>query len=273
MRKRWLLLLVLLPVAAAVSAEAQEYYRQRGGWRAGPIREGLPEKRAGFMFCRLLYTSVRREPGGYGWNTDYPGSDHNFTLRMSQLTTASMSEWSDGEPGYAVVRPTDPELFECPFLFASDIGTAGFTGEEAMKLREYLLKGGFLWVDDFWGERAWYHWTGELERILPGAQIVDLTTDHPLFSNVFLVKRIPQVPSIQHWRRSGGRTSERGMESAEPHMRAVFDEKGRMLVLMSHDTDIADGWEREGEERAFFDSFSPESYAIGANVAVWSMTH
>src|SRR5690554_6086173 len=79
MRRRWRLLRALLPVAAAVSAGAQEYYRQGGGWRAGPIREGLPEKRAGFMFCRLLYTSVRREPGGYGWNTDYPGSDHNFT--------------------------------------------------------------------------------------------------------------------------------------------------------------------------------------------------
>ena len=270
----WLLLVAaLLPIVVAVSVQAQQYYGRRGGWRAGPMREGLPEVRTGFMFCRLLYTSVRRERGGYGWNTDYPGSDHNFTLRMSQLTTAGMSQWSDGEPGYAVVRPTDPELFQCPFLFASDVGTAGFSNDEVLSLREYLLKGGFLWVDDFWGERAWYHWTAELRRILPGAEIIDLTPEHPLFSNVFLVRRIPQVPSIQHWRRSGGATSERGSESEHPTLRAAVDESGRILVLMSHNTDIADGWEREGEEEAFFDSFSPESYAIGANVAVWSMTH
>jgi hypothetical protein len=87
------------------------------------------------------------------------------------------------------------------------------------------------------------------------------------------VKRVPQIPSIQHWRRSGGETSERGYESAQTHMRGIFDDDGRLLVLMTHNTDISDGWEREGEDDEFFYLFSPESYAVGLNVAIWTMTH
>jgi hypothetical protein len=87
------------------------------------------------------------------------------------------------------------------------------------------------------------------------------------------VPKIPQVPSINFWRASGGGTSELGAESAEPHLRAIFDEHNRLIVLMSHNTDIADGWEREGEDDQFFFTFSPDSYAVGINVALWVLTH
>lgn len=263
---------VLLFAGVAVGvAEAQQYFRR--GFRGVP-REGLPPEAArGFTFCLLMYRSVRREPGGTGWDTDYPLLGRNFMTRLPQLTTTPVTQWENGEPGYAVLEATDPQLFQCPFLFASDVGTAGFSDTEVESLREYLLRGGFLWVDDFWGDRAWTQWVSQIQRVLPEYPIVDLTPDHPLFSSVYHVQRIPQVPSIQHWRRSGGGTSERGSESSVPDMRAILDEHGRIMVVMSHDTDIADGWEREGEEDDFFYTFSPEAYAMGINILIWVMTH
>ncbi len=84
---------------------------------------------------------------------------------------------------------------------------------------------------------------------------------------------VPQVPSIQYWRRSGGATSERGSGSAVPHLRSIKDQNGRIIVLMSHNTDIADGWEREGEDEAFFFAFSPKAYALGINIILYALTH
>ncbi len=267
-----LLAALLLPVAAAAVAQVPPDW---GGWgrRAPPPREGLPDRRDGFVFCRLLYSSVRREAGGQGWSTDYPGSDHNFMMRLSQFTATRISRWRDGEPGYAVVRATDPDLFQCPFLFVSDAGTAGFSDDEAARLREFLLKGGFLWADDFWGDRAWAQWSEQIRRILPGSQVIDLWPAHPIFSAYYEVEEVPQIPSIQFWRRSGGRTSERGSESATPYIRGILDEEGRLVMLMTYNTDIADGWEREGEDPRFLDAFSPAAYAVGINAALWAMTH
>ena len=183
------------------------------------------------------------------------------------------NRWQDGEPGYVVLRATDPNLFQCPFLFASDAGTMALDDAEAMKLREYLLKGGFFWADDFWGDRAWEAWESQIRRVLPGYRIEEISPGHRLLSTFYQVDEIPQIPSIQFWRGSGGATSERGMESAEPRLRAIVADDGRIMVLMSHNTDIADGWEREGEDPRFLDAFSPDAYALGINIALWAMTH
>lgn len=262
---------VLAVAPAGIRAQDPPGWWQ-GGWRTTPLREGVPAMRDGFTFCRLMYTSVRREPGGQGWRTDYPLSDRNFMIRLPQLTEAAVNTWEDGDLGHAVVRATDPELFTCPFLFASDVGTAAFDDLEVRRLREFLLKGGFLWADDFWGERAWRHWLDQIRRVLPEYPVVELTPDHPIFSTLYHVPRLPQIPSIQFWRRSGGLTSERGAESAVPRMHGIFDERGRLLVLMTHNTDIADGWEREGESEEFFLLFSPEAYALAINVVIWAMS-
>ena len=263
----------MLVLLGAVAAAAQSPRVGRGGWQPRAVHEGLPPERGGFMFCRLLYTSVRREPGGQGWSTDYPVSDGNFMTRLSQFTTTPINRWQDGEPGYVVLRATDPNLFQCPFLFASDAGTMALDDAEAMKLREYLLKGGFFWADDFWGDRAWEAWESQIRRVLPGYRIEEISPGHRLLSTFYQVDEIPQIPSIQFWRGSGGATSERGMESAEPRLRAIVADDGRIMVLMSHNTDIADGWEREGEDPRFLDAFSPDAYALGINVALWAMTH
>ena len=259
--------------------ERPRRYWGGGGWRPEPYREGLPTTPnggtdRGFTFCRLLYQSVRREPLGHGWNTDYPGSDWNFMERLEELTTVRIAQWTDGQPGFAVVRPSQDELFECPFLFASDVGSAGFSEAEVERLRSYLLKGGLLWVDDFWGEWAWHNWATEIGRVLPGLPIVDVPSNHRLLEMLYDVPRVPQVPSIQFWRRTGRReTSEQGPDSRTPHLRAIFDERGRPLVVMTHNTDIADGWEREGEDDEFFYAFSPDAYALGINIVLYALTH
>lgn len=271
--------LVPLAIVLLLSAFQYQQRRWRTGWIPNPYREGLPTasngvRDRGFTFCRLLYKSVRSEQGGYGWNTDYPGSDYNFLTRFEELTTAKPARWSDGQPGNSVVRATQEELYECPFIFMSDVGTVGFSELEVVRLRDYLLKGGFIWVDDFWGDRAWQQWENEIGRVLPDYPIVDITPDHMLMHTLYVVEEVPQIPSIQWWRRNGGRgTSERGRESATPHLRAIFDEEGRPLVMMTHNTDIADGWEREGEDYDYFLKFSPEAYALGINVVLYSLSH
>jgi hypothetical protein len=265
-----IVLAVLLGTVAALGGQVPEGFR--AGMQYQP--QAVPDAHTGFTFCRLVYNQVRFEPQGLGWSTDYPMGDLNFMTRLEEFTTATVTRWPTGEPAHAIVGATDPELFECPFLFASDAGTAGFSAEEVERLRQYLLKGGFLWADDFWGPQALTHFLGQMQRVLPGQSALPLEPGaHDLFSTFYTVTSIPQIPSIQFWRGSGGQTSERGSASARPVMYGISDEAGRLVVVMTHNTDIADGWEREGAEFAFFHAFSPYAYALGINVAVWAMTH
>ena len=261
-----------LLVTTALAAQQRRWSRGEGVYYE-PIRSGVPERHTnGFMFCRLQYDYVVRFPSGYGWSTDYPRSDRNFMTRLTQLTSAGVTVWNDGDIGHAVVRATDPNLYTCPFVFASDPGTAGFTPEEVKGLRAYLLKGGFLWVDDFWGQEAWAHWSNEIHRVLPEYEIKDLPLDHPLFSVFYQIAKVPQIPSIQSWYDTG-RTQERGFEPGDPHLRAIVDQHDRILVLMTHNTDIADGWERETDNEDFFYAFTADAYGVGINAAVFAMSH
>ena len=221
-----------------------------------------------------MYARVRAEESGIGWQTDYPYAERNLMIRLSELTKTGVSMDERGEPNHFVVRATDETLFQCPFIMASDAGTIGFTPEEAERLRLYLLKGGFLWVDDFWGSRAWEHWAAEISRVLPEYPIVDLPADHGLFHALFNVSKVPQITNIQFWRQFKGRvTSERGADSRNATLRAIMDDHGRIMVAMTHNTDVADSWEREGEDPAFFHQFSPDGYALGINVLLYSMSH
>lgn len=265
------LVAALFVSSSAILAAQRPFFRYNRDSRVIPGE--VPRQRTGFTFCRLVYTPVRSESGGSGWDTDYPMADRNLMTRLPELTNVQVTRFDNGDPHHALVRPSDPVLFQCPFLYASDAGTMGLSGEDVLYLREYLLKGGFFWVDDFWGSRAWAHWVSQISRVLPEYDIVELTPDHPIFSSFYDVERVPQIPSIQHWRRSGGQTSERGFDSAEPHLYGILDERGEVLVLMTHNTDIADGWEREGEDWQFFHAFSPYGYAVGVNVALWALTH
>ena len=262
--------IVLLSVVNAAGAQFG-----RGFFRLPPRFPTTETFSRGFNFCRAMYTSVRAEAGGQGWSTDYPNADINFSIRLSELTKTRIHRDATGSPEHVVVRLTDDNLFRCPFVQMSDVGTLAFTEPEVAVLRAYLLKGGFLWVDDFWGSTAWETWRTQLARVLPPAEypVHDVPPDHPIFSTMFEVKGVPQIPSIQFWRGSGGDTSERGSDSETPHMRAVSDARGRVMVLMTHNTDIADAWEREGEDPRYFYSFSPVGYSVGINVILYAMTH
>jgi hypothetical protein len=179
----------------------------------------------------------------------------------------------EGQPTHWVVQPLDDALFECPFIMAADVGTMMLMSGEVERLREYLLKGGFLWVDDFWGTLAWEQWSREIRRVLPEYPIVDVPADHPIRRTLFNIDEVPQIPNIGFWRRTGGLTSERGTDSPHANFRKIADDDGRIMVVMTHNTDIADSWEREGEDPYFFQQFSPDGYALGINVALYALTH
>jgi len=270
--------LTLLLVVGVGTTTLAQFGRQFGGF--GP--RGYPAKFAredsfgrGFNFCRAVYTSGRREAGGQGWSTDYPDAELNFSIRLSELTKTRVSKDSHGTPEHLVVRLTEDALYQCPYLHMEDVGTAAFTEAEVRGLQAYLLKGGFLWVDDSWGTYAWQNWASQLTRVLPPSEypVRDVPLDHPVFKMMFEVHELPQIPSIQFWRTSGGGTSERGLDSAVPAVRGVSDHHGNLMVLMTHNTDISDAWEREGEDPRFFYQFSPNGYAVGINVILYAMTH
>ena len=271
--------LMALAFGTARPSAAQRFDRSfRTSRRVYGSTEGfaVPSGRA-FTFCRIAYRQVRNEALGQGWRTDYPDADRNLMLRLSQLTRTPIRTSSSGRPEHLIMEFTDDDLYQCPFIFMSDVGTMAMNSEEAEHLRQYLLRGGFLWVDDFWGEYAWDMWVREIGKALPPGEypIEDIPPGHKIFSALYQVYEVPQIPSIQYWRTSGRgtSTSERGAASAVPHLRGIMDSRGRLMVLMSHNTDIADGWEREGEDEAFFFQFSPKAYALGINIVLYVLTH
>jgi len=275
-RARLVPALVVLLLTTAGATYAQFGGRGRDAFNAAVLFAPDAPPDRGFAVCRLMYTQVRREPSGGGWRTDFPYGEINLSIRLSELTKTPVSWQAARQPHHYVVRAMDEALFQCPFLLASDVGTVGLRDEEAARLRLYLLKGGFLWVDDFWGTSAWEHWVTELSKVLPPGEfpVEDVPITDPIFQSQFIVTHVPQITNIGFWRRSGGtNTSERGEDSAVPHFRAVRDGHGRIVVVMTHNTDVADSWEREGEDPGFFLQFSPDGYAVGINVLLHAMTH
>ena len=226
--------------------------------------------------CHMLYTSVRRESNGSGWRTDYPWAQRNLLLRLSELTKTRVSFLAPAVPHVYLVRLTDPALFECPYLMASDVGTIGLSPAEVNGLRAYLEKGGFLWVDDFWGEAAWDQWSRELGRAMPARDytIEDVPLTDPIFRAMFDVTSVPQVAGIGFWRSTAGQTtSERGEESAVVNFRAIRDRHGRLMAVMTHNTDVSNSWERETEDPRYFYQFSVAGYGLGINILLYAMTH
>lgn len=265
--------------ASLISLAAGAGFAQRiwyGGYGYTPPRFPTPQSFKGsFNFCRVMFSSDRREKRG--WSTDYPGADLNFSTRLAELTKAPVTMRRDVEegdvPDAVVVRLADDALFKCPFILMEDAGTADLSVGEAMRLREYLLKGGFLFASDYWGDRAKEQLDEQIGLALPRSEypIIDLTPSHVLWRTLFEVANVPQMPSIQSWRRTGGQT-DRGVVDP-PSARGIADHRGRLLVVMLHNTDIPDGWEREGEDPEYFYRFSPDAYAVGINLVLYAMAH
>jgi hypothetical protein len=266
-RRRTTACVGLIVLAATVLVSAQ-FGRGRFSIRMAPAE--MPDRN--FTICGIMYQSVRREADGAGWQTDYPDGDNNLLIRFSELTRTPVSK-EGKRPNHYVVRLTDDALFNCPYTVASDVGTMGLRDDEVLRLRQYLLKGGFLWVDDFWGTAAWQHWSQVIGEVLPGRPIEDVALSDPIFRSQFVVKKMIQVPRYPFWVGTGGQTSERGDDSREPHFRGIRDDKGRLMVVMTHNTDMGDSWEREAEEPAYFLRFSVDGYALGVDVLLYALTH
>jgi hypothetical protein len=263
---------VLIAVFAA-TLSAQRF--RRGNRFFEPVRSPTPESfDGGFNFCRIMFPRAY-DGDGSGWQVDYPRADINLSIRLSELTKTRISRQPSGEPNHLVMDLNDPLMFNCPFIMMTEVGAAYFGPTEAAHLRDYLLKGGFLWADDFWGTYAWEHWASEIAKVLPPGEypIKDLPLDHPLFRSQFVVTKVPQIPSIGWWGGPGGSTSERGSDSAVPHVRGISDSHGRLMVLITHNTDFGDAFEREGDDPRYFYTFSVDGYAFGIDALLYALTH
>ena len=269
-RKRYIVGLVLAGIVGLAAAVEAQFGRAFFGARYATAADFDSQ----FHYCRAVYSSAF-DGGGGSWRTDYPNADINMSIRLSELTKTNVSFHESGDPKPLLVRIGGEELFQCPLVIMSAPGSAVIQPQEAANLRLYLEKGGFLWTDDSWGSYQWQHWLLQLRRVLPASEfaIFDVPLDHPLFHTQFIVTEIPQIPNIGFFLRSGGSTSEQGADSAVPHAYGIADSNGRLMVLMTHNTDIQDSWEREGEDASYFYNFSPRGYAFGINAILYALTH
>jgi hypothetical protein len=270
MRRSAMLLVVLLLVTCVASAQRRGGF---GGFGRPAKLATMDDFDGSFQFCRIVFRQGANGDGG-GWGVDWPRADENLSIRLSELTKTPVGFDAAGDPKPVLLRLTQPEIFHCAFIMMTEPGGAYFDDAEAAALRTYLQKGGFLWADDFWGEYAWEYWVGQIRKALPSGPypITDVPLDDSLFHFLLTVPRIPQIPSIGFWERSR-QTSERGPDSATPHVRVIRDDQGRIMVLMTHNTDFGDAYEREGDDHEYFETFSVPGYAFGINALLYAMTH
>ena len=275
MRGRIAVAFMLAALTASIAGAQFRRGGRRGGYVNRPPQFATRQDFDGsFQFCRGVFRQATNGDGN-GWNVDYPRADQNLSIRVSELTKTSVGFDRQGAPTHLLISLGSPELFRCPFIMMTEVGALDLDDGEAKGLREYLLKGGFLWADDFWGTRAWEVFETQMRKVFPSSAypIVDLPIDHPIFHALMAVDHIPQIPSIDAWGGPGGRTSERGADSATPHARAILDDHRRVMVFITHNTDFGDSFEREGDSRQYFLQFSVSGYAVGVNVLLYAMSH
>lgn len=220
-----------------------------------------------FTFVRAIYTSDRggRWGGWSKWAIDYPDSDLNLSYRLQELTSLKVN------PRPICLELTDPELHNYPFVYLIEPGDMSLGEDEVIGLRNYLMNGGFLMVDDFWGEYEWETLRRELRRVFPDRVPIDLTLNHEIFHCVYDLKEMPQIPSVHHWLE--GYRTERS-DAPKANYRGIFDDQGRMMVVICHNTDLGDGWEREGVDSQYFRECSEKwAYPMGINIVTYAMTH
>jgi hypothetical protein len=221
-----------------------------------------------FTFVRIRYESG--DNGGWRgynkWATDYPDSDLNLPFRLQQLTSLRVN------PNPLVLDFTDPRVFDYPFVYIIEPGDGmNLSPDEIEGFRRYCHNGGFVMVDDFWGEYEWEMFYRDLKRVFPEREPIDVPLEHPIFHCVYDLKEKPQVSAI-NWGRQG--ISYERPDAREVHYRGIFDDKDRLMVFICHNTDLGDGWEREGEDEYYFHEYSEKkAYPMGINIVFYAMTH
>jgi len=279
---------VLLVAALLLSAPAQ-FNGGGGGWfhRSYEIRdpEKIKEKAEMenaldpafredvFTFARLRFDADRgyRFGGGRLWDDDTPEADLNLIFRLYQVTSLKV------RPGLNFIDITTKELANYPFVYLASAGRMVLKDDEVTTLRQYLLSGGFLMADDFWGDDQWRHFYAQIKRVFPDREPVELTLDHRIFHTVFDFKKEPQIPSVGAFLRTR-LPYDPGWPYIEkdhgPHFYAIYDDKQRMMVIICHNNHFGDGWEHETDDESYFDSFSePMAYPMLINILVYATTH
>ncbi len=279
-------LVVVLVVLALLSAEAQRWggRRSRRGYeiqdperiKEQQIMEKAlnPEFRQDvFTFARLKFQAdTDYRFGGFRmWDDDTPEADLNLIFRLHEVTSLKV------RPGLNFIDITTKELANYPFVYLASAGRADLTDEEAVALRRYLLNGGFIMADDFWGDEQWAHFHEQIKRVFPEREPVELTLDHRIFHSVFDFKKEPQIPSVGAYLRTG-ESYDPGWpyneKNESPHYYALYDDKQRMMALLCHNNHFGDGWEHEGDDESYFDRFSePMAYPMLINILVYTMAH
>lgn len=233
---------------------------------ADSARSAPPPGRA-FYWTRAIYTGSRRSWWGWegrgAWATDFPKGDRQFLVVLKRLVRLDAYDYENA------VSLADPRLRRFPLVYAVEVGHMDLTQEEVRGLRSYLQAGGMLIVDDFWGSWEWARFEENMRRVLPGRPILELSTDHPVFSAYYRIDEIKQVPARGRGIR-GRPTWEQ--DGYTPHVRAIFDDEGRIMVLINWNTDLGDAWEW-AEDPLYPLEYSTYAYEIGANMIVYGMSH
>ncbi len=230
-------------------------------------QENMPadaDEQTEYYFVRLAYESgpYGKRWGGRAWMTDSPAADRHFLQGIRRLTgihARSVEKY---------IRPLDEDLFNHPWAYAVEVGQWCLSQEQANRLREYLLRGGFLMVDDFHGTIEWAHFLESMQRIFPDRPIVEIELEDPVFHVLYDLDQKVQIPGIQFLR--SGRTYEQ--DGVVPHWRGIYDDKGRLMVAINFNMDLGDAWEW-ADFPEYPEHLTALAYRFGINYIIYSMTH
>jgi hypothetical protein len=260
----------VLPLMADTGSESNpEFYFTRliysGGGRNFYSAQSSP-KLGTERTCESLARGEGGGGGGGSWATDYPASDCKFMWGVERLSNIRVY---DRTPHSVAIM--DPELFKYPYVYVVEAGRGmGLSNEEVARLREYMLRGGFMHFDDFWGLGEKENVEYQLGRIFPEYPIKELDIRHEVFHAFFDVDRVMQIPNIRVGR-SGGPTWERN-DDKEPHIYGITDEKGRLMTVITYNSDLGDAWEWMDDPQ-YPEMYSSQAYRMGLNFIVYSMSH
>ncbi len=260
-RKPALTGLALLLLVVAGFAQAQRGF---GGRRPQSIDMDFSEvPTAEWHFARLVYSNASSSRRGrYGaWTTDYPDAEYHLSEGIGRLTRIDTGQVSSSGDGGRLVRLSDESVFQYPWLYAVEVGQWYLSEAEAAVLREYLDRGGFLMVDDFWGEYEWQVFVDSMRRVFPDKPIVELAEDHELLHVLYDLDQRTQIP---------GRGGQR--PGTVPHWRGVFDDNNRLMVAINFNMDMGDAWEH-ADDAWYPEPMTALAYRFAVNYLVYSMTH
>ena len=220
-----------------------------------------------FYFTRGIYSGEFEDYDlGGRWAVDYPKADRQFLVALKRLSI--VDAWGSDN----AIELTDPNLRRFPFLYAVEVGSMSLNDAEVLALRDYLLAGGLLVIDDFWGSWAWEQFVSQMQKVFPERVIVDVPPEHPIFHIFYNIDDLVQVPNLrQGWGADeGGPTHE--YDGYVPRLRGIFDDDGRLMVLINWNTDLGDAWEW-ADNPHYPLRFSTYAFEMGINFVIYGLTH